>query len=696
MAIELPEGFQLDQPQQTSQPQGLPAGFQLDPVKPQAPEMGRGEAAFITATNPLNFGDEIKAGIAALTAKTFGGAATKDIDIGDLYREARNSERNKLKQAQETYPIQSGTIGFASDIPFEAAALGKVGLTGTSSIPKLAAAGGMLGAIGGAGVSEKEAMGGVAQDALASGAIGAVAAPAIASIIPAATNMIGKGASAVKGLLSKKTGEQIAQEAISPEVASKALKQLKTSPEGQPTTALDIDSPEFQNLIKTTMSKYPQSKQIAAEFAAGRKEKVAERISDILSKDISPVEDYFSNYAKKRATQKAFGFMNYDKAYSYKPTNSGGEVNEFGDHIFKDHELEHLITSRSDFTSKAAKEASSLFQIEHGIKIEPNKFLTPTTRNVDMLKKGLDSLIEKETDPVTNKITSKGAKLQQYKNLLLSKMDILNPDYKKARNIYAGDFAVQNAQDIGRKFDKLSPEEIKIKLSKLGQSEIDSFRIGQRLRMQELADKSKTPAEKLFNNHHIQKQLSASFKGDKNRFNDFSRKMKEEISYDKTIKNYGLDRHEVETNPNILSKLVGAVASIATGSKVSFQGMHAVKTALTHHYDGLNKKSAEELTKILINKKASIQMLESIVNKADSTQKPIIQKVINSIYPAVLGGMIGAKSDIIPNSSAEDNDMSEEEIRKYLIERKKQNPGMTYNINPEEESKKIKQRFYRD
>jgi len=142
MAIELPEGFQLDQPQQTSQPQGLPAGFQLDPVKPQAPEMGRGEAAFITATNPLNFGDEIKAGIAALTAKTFGGAATKDIDIGDLYREARNSERNKLKQAQETYPIQSGTIGFASDIPFEAAALGKVGLTGTSSIPKLAAAGG--------------------------------------------------------------------------------------------------------------------------------------------------------------------------------------------------------------------------------------------------------------------------------------------------------------------------------------------------------------------------------------------------------------------------------------------------------------------------------------------------------------------------------------------------------------------------
>ena len=210
MAIGLPEGFELDEPQQNNQPQtnsyGLPEGFELDnsatqPIK-QEPQMGRGEAAFITATNPLNFGDEIKAGIAALTAKTFGGAATKDIDIGDLYREARTSERNKLKQAQETYPIQSAAIGFASDIPFEAAVLGKgalkipglginaiPGLNLTGSIPKLAAGGALLGAAGGAGASEKETAGGVVQDALASGAIGAVAAPALASAIPAATNI---------------------------------------------------------------------------------------------------------------------------------------------------------------------------------------------------------------------------------------------------------------------------------------------------------------------------------------------------------------------------------------------------------------------------------------------------------------------------------------------------------------------------
>jgi hypothetical protein len=699
--VDLPEGFQVvNQPQNNQQYSDLPKGFQVM-EQPKQPKMGRGEAAFITATNPLNFGDEIKAGIAALTAKTFGGAATKDIDIGDLYREARTSERAKLKQAQETYPIQSAAVGFASDIPFEAYALGKAGLTGASSVPKLMAGGGGLATLGGAGASEKETVGGVAQDALTSGAIGAIAAPVLASAIPSATNMIGKGASAVKGMFSKKTGEQIAQEAISPESARKGLEQLKSSPKSQPTTALDIDTPEFQNLIKTTMSKYPQSKQIAAEFAAGRKEETAKRISDILSKDISPVEDYFGNYAKKRTTQKTIGSMNYDKAYSYKPKIGSEKQDSFNGYIFEDKQLEKLINSRSDFTNKAAKEASDLFQIEHGIKIDPKEFLTPSTHNVDMLKKGLDVLIDRETDAVTGKVTAKGRQLNIYKDALVDRMDQLNPDYKKARNIYAGDFSIQKSQELGRKFDKFSPEELKIKLNKLGSSEIDSFRVGQRLRMQELADKSKQPAEKLFGNEHIKKQLQSSFKGNEKRFAEFSQKMKEEISYDKTIKNYGLDKHEVETNPNILSKLVGNVISLASGSKVSFQGMHAVKTALTRHYEGLNEKSAEELTKILINKKSSIELLEKIASKADSTQKPIIQKAINDIYPTILGATLGYKLDIMSDANAKEPSLSEEQIRQQMLESNQQDmrQGLPSTYTKEDLKNNpplIKKRYYRD
>jgi len=574
------------------------------------------------------------------------------------------------------------------------------------------------GVVGGATSSalspqEEAGLGNRALETAKGAAIAAILTPLIGRTISLVGAGIGKGTSAVKNLFNKKTAEEVTKQAIPPEVAAKALDQLKLSPKGQPTTALDIDLPEFQNLIKTTISKHPQSKQIAAEFAAGRKEEAAARVSNILSKDISPVEDYFSNYAKKRTAQKAFGFMNYDKAYSFIPKtkvdeevlNNKPSFDSFGGYIFKDKQLDNLITTRPNFTRKAAKEASDLFQIEHGITIDPNDLLNPSTRNVDMLKKGLDVLIDKETNGVTGKITAKGRQLNMYKDSLVNRIDKLNPDYKKARNIYAGDFAVQKSQQLGRKFDKLSPEELKIELNKLGQSEINAFRVGQRLRMQELADKSNAPAEKIFTSQHIQKQLKASFKEDETRYNEFAQKMKEEISYNKTIKNYGLDKHEVETNPNILSKLIGTVASVATGSKVTFQGAHAVKTALINHYDGLNAKNAEELTRIFINKKSSINLLENIVKKSGEDQKPLVQKAINDNYPIILSNILGNNSidkpSIVSDANAEDEtNLTEEEIRAQLIKVNNQRKAKGYRPAYSEEEIQnnpslIKNRYYR-
>jgi hypothetical protein len=308
MAIDLPEGFQLDQPQNN----GLPEGFQLDQPQLRQPQMGRGEAAFITATNPLNFGDEIKASISALTAKIMGGAATKDIDIGDLYHEARTNERAKLEQAKKTYPVQSGLIGFASDIPLEAGIIGKMGLGG-ASIPKLATAGGTLGAIGGAGESEADTMGGVAKDALTSGAIGAVAAPIIAAAAPKVVDIIGKGASGIKNIFSKSSGQKVADQAIPLDVAKRSLAELKNVPEGKPTTALDIQEPQTQTFLRSVVNKYPQAKQIAKDFVEGRNQQAYTRINEDL-KTLSKTDnadDYINHLSE---IQKKVASPLYDEA----------------------------------------------------------------------------------------------------------------------------------------------------------------------------------------------------------------------------------------------------------------------------------------------------------------------------------------------------------------------------------------------
>jgi hypothetical protein len=120
--VDIPEGFEIvSEPSQNQASQAaprysdVPESFEVM-QQPQQPQMSRGEAAFATMTNPLGFGDEIKAGLAAMAAKMFGGAVTKDIDIGDLYKEARDNERTKQTQAREQYPNMSGAIEMPSNI----------------------------------------------------------------------------------------------------------------------------------------------------------------------------------------------------------------------------------------------------------------------------------------------------------------------------------------------------------------------------------------------------------------------------------------------------------------------------------------------------------------------------------------------------------------------------------------------------
>lgn len=108
----IPEGISKQQIEQKL----VGSGYLTGEEEWLTPKMSMGEAAFTTATNPLGFGDEIKAGIAAGVAKLFGGAATQNIDIGDLYREARTTERAKLEKARQDHPSMTGMIETPSNL----------------------------------------------------------------------------------------------------------------------------------------------------------------------------------------------------------------------------------------------------------------------------------------------------------------------------------------------------------------------------------------------------------------------------------------------------------------------------------------------------------------------------------------------------------------------------------------------------
>jgi uncharacterized protein YeaO (DUF488 family) len=733
----------------------------------------RSQAAFTAATNPLNTSEgkyfNIKAGIAAMTAKIIGGNATKDIDIGELYKEARENQKQELAQARKQYPIQSALTGFASDIPLETAALAKMGLGGVSTLPKLAAGGFALGAAGSVGGSEKETFGEVAQDALTSGTIGAVAAPVLASAIPAATNMIGKGATGIKNLFTKKTGEQVAEQSISPETARQGLEQLKASPESQPTVALDIDSPEFQRLFKTAVSKYPQSKKIAADFVAGRKEQATKRIEDILSKDISSVKHAFDKIKDLDLTRKIAVKPVIAEAYKEgaeiptlfeKGLVSTSKSKSSPDTIIPFSNNRDLITGEitpsltrkgETTTSSSAREGrvpidrsgllgggKPLNSKERGLANQYENLVSdPRFReysqdfpnlkpnSVEMLH-NIRKSVDKERSALEKNLSGISPTAAASRDLIglnNFRAKITDLMYKatgsaegkigtmeKADKIYAGESKLMDAVKEGMNFRKLTQSEIVNKIKNYSPGERDAYRIGVRQDLQtnmnkatKIAGKS-SPSEKIFNDLESQKRLRAVFLGDKKKYEEFAKRMGEEISYDKTIKNLGLNKQEVEAGKAGMINLLARVITFgATGAKpgLVFEGARAAETAMLKNYKGLNEKSAKELMKAFTNKQSSIRILQNIVDKADKTQKPVIREAIKDIYPAIIGGSFGANfgdTSLISEAEAKEPQMSEEQIRRQLIQQGQQYPMLSNGqpIDPQEinaEAQQIKQRY---
>jgi len=100
-----------------------------------------------------------------------------------------------------------------------------------------------------------------------------------------------------------------------------------------------------------------------------------------------------------------------------------------------------------------------------------------TVKDIDMVKRGLDQLISKETSDL-GKVSPLGRELVKFKNGFLDEVDRAVPEYAAARAAWAGPTAVENAMRAGQTiFDKRA--EITAKdIAKLGASEKEGFLIG--------------------------------------------------------------------------------------------------------------------------------------------------------------------------------------------------------------------------
>lgn len=239
---------------------------------------------------------------------------------------------------------------------------------------------------------------------------------------------------------------------------------------------------------------------------AGTRDRVMNQITHGLQS-----RNYYDDLAQLEKDMAAHAAPHYANAYAY------GEVTDPKVLAFLDR----------DVFKKGMQHANESLNTR-GIKADLN---VPTVENLDHIKRGLDDLIEKETDPITGKLTSKGRDLIGAKTEFLSALDTAVPDYALARGIYAGGAALRDAMRTGlHDWSRMPGEKVTELVAKMNDGEKAALRTGV---ARHLYDKVYGPtvasnsAQRVIGSPEIQERLRPLFKNP-GEFNLFKSAMERE------------------------------------------------------------------------------------------------------------------------------------------------------------------------
>jgi hypothetical protein len=521
-------------------------------------EFGAGRSLAQGAT--FGFADELESLIKSLAGK---GTYEQNLAALELAKQKYGQQNPKTALATEI----AGSLPYAA-LPFlgtaryaqmarEAAPLVRAGVTAGTSAATGALTGALSGA-GGAGVGERMA------GAQAGGALGGIvggAAPAVTKGIGMAgskavdvtsgipvVQQVGKAVGLATGQTvdaanraKAKLLEAMYRDKVSPADLEKMI-QAATKPVG----IADIAGENVRSLADVAQ-KYPSEARQAAkvaleERAAGQGERIQGDISKYLGGFTDPFE-YTTAIAKR---QQQLSSPLYQKAYSY------GQVTD--PKVLKFLELPQF--------KKAAKEAQELLAAE-GRAVDMSM---PTVEVLDQVKRGLDVLIKRETDPF-GKITDLGRIYKNKKNEFLSELDSAVPDYGKARAAFAGEAELLDATKLGKDFYKQTATEANRTFAKLSPSEQEAYKVGALDAVKEKITTAKDTADirkRIFGSPAERNRVSSLFPDD-DTFKQFEKDMmtesimrrtQEKILGNSATAERQLGMQQLEAEPSFLGQMI--------------------------------------------------------------------------------------------------------------------------------------------
>lgn len=241
---------------------------------------------------------------------------------------------------------------------------------------------------------------------------------------------------------------------------------------GIPSTVANVD-PALVDLAETVAQRSgPSARTVESKLvkqAAGSKERAYAQTR----KALQPGE-YYSDLQQIQQDMRKKAAPLYEKAYAY------GEVNDPTVIGFLELPQFKQGIKRAEKLLKAEGRAVDLYKDVVDPKTgKVTKQFNPTVETLDQVKRGLDALIEKETDATTGKMTELGRVYVKKKNEFLDALDAAVPDYAQARAVYRGDVELADAMRAGyNDFNRLDHEQIIKRIGGMSDAEKDAFRTG--------------------------------------------------------------------------------------------------------------------------------------------------------------------------------------------------------------------------
>lgn len=137
----------------------------------------------------------------------------------------------------------------------------------------------------------------------------------------------------------------------------------------------------------------------------------------------------------------------------------------------------------------------------------------PNMRALDMVKAGLDDILEGYRDGTTGRLNldRTGKAIDEFRRSYINTLDVINPDYKAARQAWAGPSQSRDALAAGREALRGDPEQVVRRLQTMPDADKDFYRAGILRDLQDRFERGDAQAFALFRNANTRQALESAF-----------------------------------------------------------------------------------------------------------------------------------------------------------------------------------------